>query len=153
MKIDLVKIKLSQSDKYKYKPFKWCCEEMKNNPVTLFTDEDLVAVNGFDYPNHPHMCLNYVEIIQDYDDEYEYIQNYPIQYCPWCGEKIEVDVVNELDMTIKEREVMNKLEKLHEKINKSDSIKERTRLSGEEELLRNEVDKMYYLNEYKEENI
>ena len=103
MKIDLVKIKLSQCDKYKYKPIKWCCNEMRNNPVTLFTNDDLVRIDDWIYHGYP--------------------------------------------------QIINKLKNLHEKINKSDSISERTRLSKKEELLRDEIDKMYDLDEWTGENM
>ena len=96
------------------------------------------------------MNFDYVE---DYEDDYEIIKNYPIKYCPWCGEKIEINVADELDMVAREREIINKLKNLHEKINKSDSISERTRLSKKEELLRDEIDKMYDLDEWTGENM
>lgn len=152
MKIDLVKIKLSQCDKYKYKPIKWCCDEIKNNPMTLFTKDDLVRIEGWDYQKHPQMCLNF-DYVVDYEDNYEITKNYPIKYCPWCGEKIDINVVDELDMISRERKIFNELEKLHEKRNKSDSISERTRLSKKEELLRDEIDKMYELDEWTGENM
>ena len=153
MKINLVKIKLSQCDKYKYKPIKWCCNEMRNNPVTLFTNDDLVRIDDWIYHGYPQMCLNYDYVEQDYEDDYEIIKNYPIKYCPWCGEKIEINVADELDMVSRERDIINKLKNLHEKINKSDSISERTRLSKKEELLRDEIDKMYDLDEWTGENM
>lgn len=152
MKIDLVKIKLSQCNKYKYKPIKWCCDEMKNNPMTLFTNDDLTRIEGWDYQGHPQMCLNF-DYVEDYEDDYEIIKNYPIKYCPWCGEKIDINVVDELGMISRERKIFNELEKLHEKRNKSDSISERTRLSKKEELLRDEIDKMYDLDEWTGENM
>lgn len=153
MKIDLVKIKLSQSDKYKYKPIKWCCNEMRNNPVTLFTNDDLMRIEDWDYQEHPQMCLNYDYVVQDYEDDYEMTENYPIKYCPWCGEKIEINVVDKLDMVTREHEIMDKFEKLREKINKSDSISERIRLSRKEESLRKEIDKMYELDKWTGENM
>lgn len=114
MKIDLVKIKLSQCDKYKYKPIKWCCDEIKNNPMTLFTKDDLVRIEGWDYQKHPQMCLNF-DYVVDYEDNYEITKNYPIKYCPWCGEKIDINVVDELDMISRERKIFNELEKLMKK--------------------------------------
>lgn len=152
MKIDLVKIKLSQCDKYKYKPIKWCCDEIKNNPMTLFTKDDLVRIEGWGCQKHPQMCLNF-DYVVDYEDNYEITKNYSIKYCPWCGEKIDINVVDELDMISRERKIFNELEKLHEKRNKSDSISERTRLSKKEELLRDEIDKMYELDEWTGENM
>ena len=56
-------------------------------------------------------------------------------------------------MISRERKIFNELEKLHEKRNKSDSISERTRLSKKEELLRDEIDKMYDLDEWTGENM
>ena len=67
--------------------------------------------------------------------------------------KIEINVADELDMVAREREIINKLKNLHEKINKSDSISKRTRLSKKEELLRDEIDKMYDLDEWTGENM
>ena len=125
---------------------------MKTNPITLFTNDDLTRIEGWNYQKHPQMCLNF-DYVEDYEDDYEIIKNYPIKYCPWCGEKIEINVADELDMVAREREIINKLKNLHEKINKSDSISERTRLSKKEELLRDEIDKMYDLDEWTGENM
>ena len=42
MKIELIKLKFSDTHSYKYKPFTHCCDKIQNDKAIIFTGEDLV---------------------------------------------------------------------------------------------------------------
>ena len=37
MKIELIRLKFNDTHSYKYKPFKYCCDEIQNNEVSPHT--------------------------------------------------------------------------------------------------------------------
>ena len=41
MKIELIRLKFDDTHSYKYKPFKYCCDEIQNDKAIVFTNEDL----------------------------------------------------------------------------------------------------------------
>ena len=101
MKIELIRCRFNNgSVSYKYMPFNYCCDEIKNNPCVLFTD---VVVSGVldkeGNRNLPQFCTSHTEIITSYEDEWEQTDNYPIQFCPHCSEKIEINVVDDVDLS------------------------------------------------------
>ena len=103
MKIELIKLKFNDTYSYKYKPFQYCCDEIQNDKAIVFTGEDLVCndifglvVRDSDYTIIPQFCNSYTEIFNSCGDEYEQTDNYPIQFCPHCGEKIEISVADEI---------------------------------------------------------
>lgn len=104
MKIDLIRLKFNGMTSYKYKPFKYCCDEIKNNKCIEFTNEDVVEPVGDVDDNGyyiPQFCTIDTKIIGSWDDEFEQTDNYPIQFCPHCGEKIEINVTDEIDVSEK----------------------------------------------------
>ena len=42
MKIELIRLKFDDTHSYKYKPFKYCCDEIQNDKAIVFTGEDLI---------------------------------------------------------------------------------------------------------------
>ena len=102
MKIELIKLKFNDTHSYKYKPFKYCCEEIQKNKTIVFTGEDINDIGG-EYEDDdisiPQFCTSYTETVGSWGDEWEQTDNYPIQFCPHCGEKIEISVVDEIDVS------------------------------------------------------
>lgn len=92
MKIDLVELKINGEKSYKYKPFKYCCTKMRDNPYIDFTNENVSSENGnFGGSHIPQFCV--------WEDAFERVDNFFINFCPFCGEKIEVSVVEEKDIS------------------------------------------------------
>lgn len=112
MKIELIKLKFNDTHSYKYKPFTYCCDEIQNDKAIVFTGEDINDIGG-EYEDDgnfiPQFCTSYTEVITSYEDEWEQTDNYPIQFCPHCGEKIEISVVDEIDVSDKYNELSNSL--------------------------------------------
>ena len=112
MKIELIKLKFNDTHSYKYKPFQYCCDEIQNDKAIVFTGEDLVCndifglvVRDSDDTIIPQFCTSYTETFNSCGDEYEQTDNYSIQFCPHCGEKIEISVVDEIDVSDKYAEL------------------------------------------------
>ena len=122
MRIEVVKVKFDDEYSYKYLPFKYCCEKLKHNPnISLNTEyetqqdfctncefqdkfgeecEICKAITASKYDdNFPSFKMCRTEIIHDWEDEFEQTYYLSIEFCPHCGEKIEIVCVKEIDKT------------------------------------------------------
>lgn len=153
MKIELIKLKFNDTCSYKYKPFTHCCNEIQNDKAIIFTGEDINDIGG-EYDDDgisiPQFCTSYTEIITSYEDEWEQTDNYPIQFCPHCGEKIEIEVVDEIDISEKYNELTKQRKELWKKCQRTDSKKKANKLRQEVAELDNKINGLYELEEYKE---
>ena len=124
----------------------------------LFTGEDLVCNDTFglvvrdsDDNIIPQFCNSYTETFNSWGDEFEQTDNYPIQFCPHCGEKIEVSVVDEIDVSNKYNELSKQREKLWKKCQRTDSKKRESELREQVRKLDKQIDSFYWLDEWKGE--
>lgn len=147
MKIELIKLKFNDTRSYKYKPFKHCCDEIKNDKVIIFTDKDITGEYEDDGVCVPQFCTSYTETVGSWGDEFENTDNYPIQFCPHCGEKIEISVVDEIDVSEKYNELSKQREELWEKCQRTDSKKEECELIEQVRKLDDQINDFYCLNE------
>lgn len=155
MKIELIKLKFNDTYSYKYKPFKHCCEAIHNNNSIIFTDEDFVyndelGINNSDYDDNPipQFCTSYTETFNSWGDEFENVYNYPIQFCPHCGKKIEIKVVNEIDTSEEYEELTNQRNELWKKCQNTDSKKEENELREQVRCLDDRINGFYVLSEW-----
>ena len=155
MKIELIKLKFNDTCAYKYKPFKYCCEAIQNNKNIIFTDEDLVfdEVFGLDASDYnestiPQFCTSYTETFNSWGDEFENTDNYPIQFCPHCGEKIEIEVVDEIDVSEEYNQLSKQRDELWKKCQKTDSKKKENELREQVRDLDNKINGFYTLSEW-----
>ena len=124
MKIEVEKIMFDNNEGVQYKivNIDKCCDEILNN-------SDYVDISGD----------NYIDEIENYLDNY----NVKIKYCPFCGEKIEIVIVN----TVDKNEEYNKLQKerdtLNDKRRNTDSKKEEQKLNEEIKELDNKINAFY----------
>ena len=150
MKIELIRLKFNDTHSYKYKPFKYCCDEIQNDKAIVFTNEDLSPLKYIGDGNFiPQICTSYTEVITSYEDEWEQTDNYPIRFCPHCGEKIEISVVDEIDVSDKYDELTKQREELWKKCQKTDSKKEDFELKEQVRKLDNQINGFYELDEWK----
>ena len=158
MKIELIKLKFNYTHSYKYKPFQYCCDEIQNDKAIVFTGEDLVSndifglvVRDSDDTIIPQFCNSYTETFNSCGDEYEQTDNYPIQFCPHCGEKIEISVVDEIDVSDKYKKLYKLREELWKKCQRTDSKKEESELRNHVRKLDDQINDFYELCEWKGE--
>lgn len=154
MKIELIKLKFNNTCSYKYKPFTYCCDEIQNDKAIVLTGEDINDIDG-EYEDDgffiPQFCASYTEIITSYEDEWEQTDNYPIRFCPHCGEKIEISVVDEIDVSDKYNELTKQREELWKKCQRTDSKKEEFELMKQVRKLDDQINDFYELGEWKGE--
>lgn len=154
MKIELIKLKFNNTCSYKYKPFTYCCDEIQNDKAIVFTDEDINDIDG-EYEDDgffiPQFCASYTEIITSYEDEWEQTNNYPIRFCPHCGEKIEISVVDEINVSGEYEELTKQREELWMKCQKTDSKKKEFELTKQVRELDKQINDFYELSEWKGE--
>lgn len=133
MEINLLKLKLTDSDphrgiygisivrwSWKYRPIDFCCENMKDaieekfDKFIKFRDEftpmwrNENEASNTDL-NIPHLCLS-VGNFGSYEKEH----NYAINFCPFCGQKIAINV-EELDFTSEYSQLVSLRELNHNK--------------------------------------
>ena len=153
MKIELIRLRFNNTNSYKYKPFKYCCDEIQSDKAIVFTGEDLVHSNDcWDAERYiPQLCTSYTEVIMSYEDEWEQTDNYPIQFCPHCGKKIEISVVEEIDVSDKYNELSKQRKELWKKCQRTDSKKEEVELREQVRKLDDQINGFYLLDEWKED--
>lgn len=154
MRIELIRLKFNDTYSYKYKPFKYCCDEIQNNECIEFTNENLTNFN-VDYDKEygfiPQLCTSHTEVITSYEDEWEQTDNYPIQFCPHCGKKIEISVVEEINVSDKYNELSKQRNELWKKCQRTDSKKKESELREQVRKLDKQIDSFYWLDEWKED--
>ena len=171
MKIELIKQTLNSDygyleNCYKYKPIEWCCERIKNNPlIKLGVDEDYYykfncpedcnddcdvcdMVNN-DIEHVPSMTIEYEVTVNSYDDYWTEEHCYRIDYCPFCGEPIEVSIVEEEDISEVYHNIEKEREEMYKMRVKTDSIKKRQELDVIVRKLDEKLNYFHSLEEYK----
>lgn len=152
MKVELIKQTFNNHKSFKFKPIKYCCEDLKNNPVIELTDS---FADGGEHEEDddgyvtPYFAVRRTEIINSWEDEWEDYHYYKIDYCPFCGEPIEISIIEEEDVS----EIVNELEKQRKeawnKYNRTDSKKKAAEL---QRLVHELDDKINYFYELLEHN-
>ena len=153
MKIELIKLKFNDTCSYKYKPFQYCCDEIHQNNCIVFTNEDLSPLKYIDEGGNfiPQFCTSHTEIITSYEDEWEQTDNYPIRFCPHCGEDIEISIVEEIDVSDKYNDLSKQRGELWKKCQRTDSKKKEAELREQVRELDKQIDSFYWLDEWKGE--
>lgn len=154
MKIELIRLKFNDTHSYKYKPFKHCCDEIQKDKTIVFTGEDINGIGGESEDDGiyiPQFCTSYTEIFNSWGDEFEQTDNYPIQFCPHCGEKIEISVVDGIDVSDKYNELSKQRKELWKKCQRTDNKKKESELRKQVEKLDDQINGLYLLDEWKGE--
>lgn len=132
MKIQVVQREFNGNKSYKICDCKYCCEGIKHLPnvdfhyeITENTDNPIEdeCEYGFDLGVMLEHDVTYHEP-WDYDD-YGYTQEYfyKLDYCPCCGEKIEVEIVDNVDVTQEYERLSKERDEIHKKCCRTDSKK------------------------------
>lgn len=117
MNIRLVRLQLDEGVyTYKYYPFEYCCELMKNSQCIKFADKNIDTFDMDDglASDIPRFCIEKNNIVHDQDDPINWNMNYPIKYCPFCGQQIKIRVMSTKnvksvrDLLIRTREKLKK---------------------------------------------
>lgn len=116
MIVELIKQKYTNKYSFKIKKTKYCCEGIKNNETI-----------GISYCNcEPRICINSTQIVYCDGENFEHEIVVPIQYCPHCGRKILLEVVDVIDYSEEYEKLKSNVNSLTKKYLETDSIKERS---------------------------
>ena len=144
MKIELIRQKFNGTRGYKIKSMDWCCEKIKDNPVIDLFDKTCEGKEkGME--DVPAVMIYTTEIINSWGDEFEQENLYPISYCPYCAEKIEISVVKEQDVSEGYDKLTNLRESLWDKRKKTDSKTEEAALYQQIQELDKKINDFYIL--------
>lgn len=151
MKIALVELKINGEKSYKYKPFKYCCAKIRDNPCIVFTGEDIIEESDDrSIWNIPKFCIR-KEVTQDYwEDTFEYTNNFPINFCPFCGEKIEVSIAEKKDVSDVYNRLTGKRKSIRGRIMKTDSKSRDIELNKKLQIIDRKIEELCSLSEYRE---
>lgn len=155
MNIDVVKIHFKENGcdeyAYKYLPFEYCCDRLKNFSYIEFNAEyDQNDPNAYCDENDniiPGFSITFEELVawEDYTDTV----HYRINYCPFCGQKININIIREEDKSC-QYSVMSTLRDSKRGLSlKTDSKSECDRLYKEIEELDNKLNELWEFGEYK----
>ena len=149
MKIEIVKQNFGEESSYKYKPMSFCCEELEKNPlINLIVDEYDDDVN---YIFDPQLCITDHDTWTEWGEDFEQDNYYPIKFCPFCGEKIETEIVKEENVSDeyarleRERDILCKGARVTDSKSKEENLRKKIRELDEK------LDYYNELREYKEE--
>lgn len=165
MKVEIIKINFDNETSYKYKPFKHCCNKLKDNPYIDLQHEYIGNTScGSCEKDNCDDCSECdddgykIDMMFRYDDthpdpweDYDTTNTYfyPIDFCPFCGEQIEIDIIGEEDWTEEYLALTKQRNELNEKRRKTDSKKKEAQLSDEICELDKKIEEFYHLGEYK----
>lgn len=153
MKIELIRQRFNETRGYKYKPFDFCCDKIKENPRIEFSNNVELDTNNLeDYLDgectFPAFAIWHSETVHSWEDEWENDYYYKINHCPFCGEPIDISVVGEEDVDEYYKALSKQREELWKKYNRTDSKKKAQELYEQVHKLDNQINWLYRLTEY-----
>lgn len=76
------------------------------------------------------------------------VSNYPIQYCPYCGEKIDIDLVEELDVDDEFQQLSETCKNIKSLIRKAKNKEEQYKITDLYFKTEEQLNSYYLLSEY-----
>lgn len=159
MRIELIRYKFNGTNAYKYRPIRYCCKKMRTQEYMLFTNEDIIEseqTDDYEYEGNycpvPRFCLTKELSETSWEDTFDWTENCPIQYCPFCGEKIEISVVGEKDVDEEYKILQQERIRYVKESYRTDSRNKSMELSRKIRQIDNQINAFYYLDEIKEAN-
>lgn len=136
MKINVEKlITDKENNEYSYHiiELEKCCDKLINSPnITITTDYD------------ESYSVKLIQNEHDWDEDGHWDNTYyeEIQYCPFCGEKTEIEIVKEVNMEDKYNELSKIQSNLIYKRNHTDSKKKEHELQNKINLINRDLNEM-----------
>lgn len=153
MKVELIKQTLNNHKNFKFKPIKYCCEDLKNNPVIELTDSfEVDGKHEEDDDGYvtPYFAVRRTEIINSWEDEWEDYDYYKINYCPFCSEPIEISIVGSEDVYNDVIALEKQRKEVLDKLRRTDSKKKCWELERIAREINNKINYFYSLSEHDE---
>ena len=162
MEIKAKQIIVDRSTSYKYYKPKFCCKALEENPRIVISNEypdnylcrtcETIECHGCDYKTDETFGIFFYisEEVQDWEDTWPEDYYYPLKFCPFCGEPIEVDVIETIDKTEEAEKVSEVATKLRKQLWACDSKKKCAELEKETRNLDDIVNYYYSTGEIDE---
>jgi len=133
----------------------FCCEGIKKLPIDIkYTvpqyDESFDECDEDDCGVTFGVMLLELYSWYDGEDTQEDERHYIISYCPLCGEKIEINIIKEVDKTEEYNDIKSKYDEIHEKWRKCDSKKKSAGLENKWRELSNQINNYHVTDSIKE---
>lgn len=125
---------------YKILDIDWCCNRLKDNPIIDLTSEYSLEI--------PQMQIIHSTICRDWEDEWEEQTFYPITYCPFCGEPIEIEIIDTEDVSETYDQLTQQIKELRNKKARTDSINKMNALDLQIQDLYKKIDYFHNLAIY-----
>lgn len=155
MNIDVIRIRYQDKDgrdnySYKYIPFEYCCDKLKDSEYIKFNDECNYNDPNVYLDNEgnvvPGFSITFEEPVA-WEDYTEPVYH-RINYCPFCGQKININVVREEDRTSQYAAMKHLREVKNELSLKTDSRSEYGKLFSEMREIDQEINDFMDFGEY-----
>lgn len=144
MNIKVEKWIIDDSVSYKILDIEKCCNEIINSKnISINTEYDENETYVGDNPEYSVKIVR-AEERWDGEDGYSYFDNYyeTIKFCPFCGQEIFIEVVNEVDKTEEYKPLREERDVLWKKCWKTDSKKKESELRKQVNELDNRINSM-----------
>lgn len=167
MRIEVVKQTFDGNTVYKVKKMEYCCKKLEKNPLIrlMHTYVESAYCNHCEVPDdgkdHCTECMVFEEtdaggmklsmMIEEtdthpvpwedyYDTDYRY---YPIEYCPHCGNKIEIKVVKEENLDSAYNDLIAERENLQIKARRTNSKRKEASLQEKLSNVDKKINELY----------
>lgn len=144
MNIKVEKWEFDGKRSYKILELTKCCDKITKSEVVTLRDE---YENGDDSDYSVKLIEDQEAVLSGDDDWYSYER---INFCPFCGEKIDIEIVNTIDKTEEYLELKQDRSELWEKCRKTDSKKKESQLREQIYELDKKINEMYVNDNFKE---
>ena len=145
MRVEVEKWVFGGSESYKIIKFDRCCEKILSYPdIFLCREGDCTTLNEYSVNIRQEVPIPYENGTWS---EYE-----TITFCPFCGEKIIVSVVGEVDKSELLQALEGQREVAHKAMDKTDSISERRKFEKERQRLDTEINAIYESDDFPNRN-
>ena len=145
MNIKVEKWEFDGKKSYRIVELTKCCNKITESNVVILTD-DYENGDDTDYS----VKLMETQIVYDYDDCYETYLYEHINFCPFCGEKIDIEVVKIVDKTEEYLSLKTQRDELWKKVMKTDSKKKEAKLREQIYELDRKINELHINDNFKE---
>ena len=152
MKIKVEKWITDGTISYKIISIEKCCDKLIDSKVTsINTAYD--RYQCYDYGNDYIYSVKLVQEEYDYDGYIDETYNEEINYCPWCGSRIEVEIVNTIDKTEEYKTLQQKRNELWKKCCNTDSKNKECKLKEQVRALDIQINNLLTSDDFTKEEV
>lgn len=147
MKIQVIQREFNGNKSYKICDCKYCCEGIKKLPNIDFyfkqtENSDSLIDSNYDCSDIGVMLRKKV-IYESWEDRFEEEYYYKLNYCPICGEKIEIEIVDNVDITKEYERLKKECDAINKQCRQTDSKKKEKELISKRRQIDMEIESFY----------